>query len=372
MALVFKSTGFRDARPTVYDDATPETTYVPVIQFDGNGNEVGGGGSQGSLSVVNVIDLTQDLIGVGDISAESSISGDYILDSIEMNFTTGVNKDIRVVTLDGTTIYELLAAGNQSVSLSDIDQAFDSGDNFTIEVENAAGACTATVVARVRQSGSSGASFSVTNAIDLSQDLIGVGDVSATTAITGDYVLDHIEFNFSTTASRDIRVTTSDGTVLYESIGNANLDVVLIDIFHGFDSGDNFTVEVENAAGACVVEVIARIHQGVGSDSLISVVNAIESLAFDVNAAAFSGTSAVSVPFVLDSVEFNFSSAESRDVTVTSFDGTVIYFVSGSTDSDISLTDLGMSFPGGENFTVDVTQTAGACTVDVVARIRQG
>jgi len=110
----------------------------------------------------------------------------------------------------------------------------------------------------------------------------------------------------------------------------------------------------------------------IGSSSAgMAIENAISSLAFDLDAAAYSGTSNQATDYILDSIEFNFSTAESKTVTVTSPYGTVIYESTG-TDQDIVVSDINMGFEGGANFSIDVTTTAAACLMDVVAKVRRG
>ena len=363
-------------------------TFPPVaVDTDGNVQVdiVSGGGIAPGLSVtkaINLVGAAAHNLGT-DLSTSSSISVDFTLDNIELNFSTNESRDITVTTSDGTIIYEVIGNGSLSVSITEINQAFDATDNFTIAVANGTLDCLVEVVARIRVVDTTGSipAFTVAKPINL----VGAAahnltdDLSTTTSITGDYVLDHIEFNFSTNASRDVRVISFDGTTLYEVIGNTSDDISLTEMGQAFDAGDDFTVEVENGTAGCNVEVVARIYQGISSCSLLSVVNELSSLAYDLRAAgsggsgAFSATSNVPVPYVLDSIEFNFSTTAARDITVTSPDGTVLYFASANTSLHVDASEINMVFMAGENFTIALTDTtAAACLVDVVARIRQG
>ncbi len=101
------------------------------------------------------------------------------------------------------------------------------------------------------------------------------------------------------------------------------------------------------------------------------VVNAIDSTAFDLNAGAFSASSSISNDYILNSIEFNFSTTESKTITVTSADGTILY-KDTNTSQHVSLTEIQKAFNGGENFTVTVTQFGSAGTMDCIAVVQEG
>lgn len=383
----------RDQRSTLrnssLDTSGPESVgnvgWVAVTHVNPYTGQPSLGGAVPGLAVTKAISLVgasaHDL--VTDLSTSSSISGDFTLDNIEFNFSTTASRDIRLLSVDGTHLYEALGDTSLHVALTEINQAFDADDNFTVEVENGTAGCDVEVVARVRQIDSSGAVpvFSVSKPINLvgasAHDL--VADLSATSSITGDYVLDHIEMNFSTSQSRDVRVLSADGTQLFEALSNTSDDIALTEMSQAFDDGDDFTIEVENGSSGCDVEVVARIYQGVSSCSLLSVVNELSQIAYDLRDVGSGGSgalalaSSVPVPYVLDGVEFNFTTTAARDITITSPDGTVLYFASADDSLHVDISEINMVFQAGENFTIDLTDTgASACVVDVVARIRQG
>lgn len=105
--------------------------------------------------------------------------------------------------------------------------------------------------------------MAVTNAIDETVHDLNAGAFSEVTAITNDYELDNVEFNFTTTALRTITITTADGTLLlYE--GN-NTDTSLIwkpSSEIAFNGGENLTVEVTTTGSACLMDCILKIKQG--------------------------------------------------------------------------------------------------------------
>jgi hypothetical protein len=98
-----------------------------------------------------------------------------------------------------------------------------------------------------------------------------------TSNITDDYILDHIEFNFTTAQPRNISVVLSNGTKLYESLSDVSLNIVIDEINLAFNANDNFTIQISQTAGACSVDVLAVTKQGeavlTSSGSLIQGVN---------------------------------------------------------------------------------------------------
>jgi len=113
----------------------------------------------------------------------------------------------------------------------------------------------------------------------------------------------------------------------------------------------------------------------------LSVLNSIDETAYDLNAAAFNETTDIDNDYILDSLELNFSTAEAKTITVLSSDGTILW----GGDVDTTSQNLGynttaknfnlcfgQSFNGGENITVQITQTTGACSCDVILKTKQG
>lgn len=104
---------------------------------------------------------------------------------------------------------------------------------------------------------------------------------------------------------------------------------------------------------------------------VMSVENAIDETGYNLNAAPFSETTDISNDYILDSVEFNFSTAESKTISVTSSDGTKIY-EDTNINQHIVLDNVNLAFNGGENITVAVTQFSSAGTMDCILKTKQG
>lgn len=135
----------------------------------------------------------------------------------------------------------------------------------------------------------------------------------------------------------------------------------------------------ENAAEAR--RVLTVDESGNYATQGLSVDNAIDSLAFDLSAAAFNATTSITNDFIFDSILLNFSTAESKTITITGVDGTILWGGSVDTSSDnkgyattaknFNLC-FGQAFNTGDNITVDITQTSGACSCDVILKVTQG
>jgi hypothetical protein len=95
----------------------------------------------------------------------------------------------------------------------------------------------------------------------------------------------------------------------------------------------------------------------------------IEVSAFDLNASSFSETVTPSYDYIIDNVSFEFTTAESRTITITSDNGSKIYEAT-STNLSVVVSQINFGQATGQSFTVAITQTAGACSVDVTANIK--
>jgi hypothetical protein len=112
----------------------------------------------------------------------------------------------------------------------------------------------------------------------------------------------------------------------------------------------------------------------VQSESLaqaMSVTNALDITGYDLNAAPFNQSTNVSTDYILDRIELNFSTAESKTVTITLPDGTKLY-EDTNTKQHIAIMEIGTGFNGSENIQVEVTQFGSAGTMDCIVAIKQG
>lgn len=100
--------------------------------------------------------------------------------------------------------------------------------------------------------------------------------------------------------------------------------------------------------------------------------NAIQSLGFDLAAAPFSATTAIAGVYVLDRIELNFTTTASRNIVVTSAHGTELLRLTANTGLHVEIDAEEMAFKAGDHITVAITQTSGACLVDVVAVTKTG
>lgn len=117
------------------------------------------------------------------------------------------------------------------------------------------------------------------------------------------------------------------------------------------------------------------------TESALSVVNAIDSIAFDLNSSSFSETTNISNDYIFDSVLLNFSTNEVKTITITGPDGTILW---GGT-VDTTAANLGFNttkqnfnlifnqaFNANDNITVSVTQFGSAGTMDCILKIIEG
>lgn len=103
----------------------------------------------------------------------------------------------------------------------------------------------------------------------------------------------------------------------------------------------------------------------------VTITNAIEESAYDLNAAAFNETTNINNDFILDNIEFNFSTTESKTITITSSNGTTIWQETNTFQS-IYLSNMNIGCNGSDNITISVTQFSSPGTMDCILRIRQG
>lgn len=114
-------------------------------------------------------------------------------------------------------------------------------------------------------------------------------------------------------------------------------------------------------------DIIAAVSQ-----LALAITKPINELAYDLNAAAFSETTSIADDFILDNVEINFSTTAIRAITITSADGTKLLHDPDNIEKSFVWSAVDMGFSGGENITIDITQTGAVCLADVILRVRSG
>jgi len=140
------------------------------------------------------------------------------------------------------------------------------------------------------------------------------------------------------------------------------------------DGVDNAQVMVQNnqplPTGAATSSKQDDMIAAIGSSSSsVVITKAISETGYDLNTAAFSETTNISSDFILDNIEFNFSTEEEKTITITSSEGTVIWSDT-NTNTSVFLSNMNIGIKGGDNLTVDVTQFNSAGTMDCVLRVR--
>lgn len=109
------------------------------------------------------------------------------------------------------------------------------------------------------------------------------------------------------------------------------------------------------------------------SQLVMSVENALSVAAYDLNAASYSGSTTITNDYLLDSIEFDFTTAISKTISVTTSTGAEIFTSTDSYQSIIlTRNDLGQACNANDNITITVTQTAGACSMDLKVKIMKG
>jgi hypothetical protein len=103
----------------------------------------------------------------------------------------------------------------------------------------------------------------------------------------------------------------------------------------------------------------------------LAVSEALTFTSYNLASAAYSGTTAVSNDYRLTSIELHFSTSQKRTITLTTEDGVVVF-----KDTDVTYLDrivpFDTFFNGGEDLTLAITQTSGACTVTGKLTVAQG
>ena len=128
------------------------------------------------------------------------------------------------------------------------------------------------------------------------------------------------------------------------------------------------TSENQDTANATLADLLTS------SNALASAIDVVlTATAYDLNAAAYSAAATISSDCIFNEIEFKFTTALSKTITVTSSLGTVLFtYTTTATSFVIEREDLVGGINSGENITVAVTQTAGACAMTLSATVERG
>ncbi len=134
--------------------------------------------------------------------------------------------------------------------------------------------------------------------------------------------------------------------------------------------------EAEHADQTALAKRVVRVDASgsVITGDILVITNAISEIGFDLNAAAFDQTSSISNDYTLNSIKLNFSTTESKTITVTYEKSGKRFTLSKDTNTstDVSLEDINISFDANDHFRVEVTQFSSAGTMNCVAVVKEG
>lgn len=136
-----------------------DNTIIPVT--DNHPLPVAGAGGVNNITlVVNAIDTRTYSLSGSEYSATTTINNDYILDSIDLRFSTAEAKTITISTTGGTILW----GGSQDTSTTNLgynttaknfnlvfDQAFDANQNLTVSVTPTSGACLLDCIVKIKR-----------------------------------------------------------------------------------------------------------------------------------------------------------------------------------------------------------------------------
>lgn len=149
---VSKSTAqlyYKDASNNI----TPVTSDQPLPV-------AGAGGVNNITLVVTAINTSNYSLSGNAYSQTTNINNDYILDSIDLKFSTSEVKTITIATTGGTILW----GGDQDTSITNLgyntvaknfnlifDQAFDANQNITVSVTPTSGACLLDCIVKIKR-----------------------------------------------------------------------------------------------------------------------------------------------------------------------------------------------------------------------------
>lgn len=93
--------------------------------------------------------------------------------------------------------------------------------------------------------------------------------------------------------------------------------------------------------------------------------------AYDLSSAAYSGDTAITGDYMLNRAEMYFTSTEAREILFKTNNNVELFYESGNTSRHISIDFENLIFDSGNQITAYVSQTAGACNMDLVLAVQQ-
>ena len=221
---------------------------------------------------------------------------------------------------------------------------------------------------------------------------VSVGDVDLNT--------DQIEAKLDTIASQQQQNALTDAelraadvevnddvaqTILNDIKGNTDLIEPKLDTIAGNQLPNGHDVTVDNTGANPIPSNMYKEGLPVSAANPVNVTgtiattgaeltvnNAIEQLAYNLAAAALNVSTAISGAYLLSRIELNFTTRELRDITITSSQGTKLLELKDDNSLNISIDGEDDAFENGDQITISITQTSGACSVDVICAISKG
>ena len=103
----------------------------------------------------------------------------------------------------------------------------------------------------------------------------------------------------------------------------------------------------------------------------LTITNSLEETAYDLNAAPYSGTTNISSSYTLSGIVLDFTTEESKTITLTDSQGTVLWTLENNTNKNVTK-NLCQGFSADDNLTLTITQTSGACLADIKLKTETG
>lgn len=136
-----------------------------------------------------------------------------------------------------------------------------------------------------------------------------------------------------------------------------------------FNTNANVQVGDADVSGANPIPISGTVT---ATGAELNIQEVLSFSAYNLASAVLNQTTAISTDYLASQLELHFSTRAKRTITLTTEDGTVWRTITDDTSLDrvISLGD--QAFEGGEQLTLNITQTASPCTVTGKLVIKQG